>query len=220
MSLKLDTIRKGFDAFIDTRVSRLTLQHKLLICIGAWALPVVACTFLVFLPKNQELTELNTKKASIEGDLKKVEGVAKGLDKYRAEMQEVEAQFKAASVLLPEQQEIPSLLTNISGQGTNSGLEFLSFQPKPEVPKEFYAEIPVDIAVSGPYHSVGVFLDKVSKLPRIVSVVNLNMTAPGQAGKDVQAGSKEMLLNTTFNLVTYRFIEPTAKTDAKGKKTK
>lgn len=214
MNPKLDAIKKGFDAFIDTKVSRLNPQHKLLICIGAWALPVVACTFLVFMPKNREIADLSTKKAGIEQEIKKVEKIAKELGKHRAEMQAVEEQFKAAALLLPEQQEIPSLLTNISGQGTNSGLEFLSFQPKGEVPKEFYAEIPVDIAVSGPYHSVGVFLDKISKLPRIVSVVNLSMGAPSQVGK-------EMFLNSTFNLVTYRFIEPSAAdADAKGKKKK
>jgi len=209
MNPKLDAIRKGFDTFVETKVSRLNRQHKLMICLGAWALPIIACTFLVFMPKNQEINELKTKKAGIEEEVKKVEAIAKQLDKHRAEMQVVEEQFKAAAILLPEQQEIPSLLTNISGQGTNSGLEFLSFQPKAEVPKEFYAEIPVDIAVSGPYHSVGVFLDKVSKLPRIVSVANLNMGSPAQAGK-------EMFLNSTFNLVTYRFIEQPA-VPVKGK---
>jgi type IV pilus assembly protein PilO len=72
----------------------------------------------------------------------------------------------------------------------------------------------VDIAVSGPYHSVGVFLDKISKLPRIVSVVNLNMGTPTQVGK-------EMFLNSTFNLVTYRFIEtPPPDANAKAKKKK
>ncbi|MEW6501933.1 MAG: type 4a pilus biogenesis protein PilO [Thermodesulfobacteriota bacterium] len=214
MNPKLDALKKGFDAFVDTKVSRLTPQHKLLICIGAWALPVVACTFLVFMPKNTEIGQLNEKKGQLEQELQKVEKIAREIDKHRAEMQAVEEQFKAAALMLPEQKEIPNLLTNISGQGTNSGLEFLSFQPKSEVPKEFYAEIPVDIAVAGPYHSVGVFLDKISKLPRIVSVVNLTMGTPTQAGK-------EMSLNSTFNLVTYRFLEtPPADANAKGKKKK
>lgn len=214
MSPKLETLSKGFDAFVDTKVSRLTPQHKLLICIGAWALPAIACTFLVFMPKNTEINQLKEKKVTLEQELQKVEKIAKDLEKHQAEMRAVEEEFKAASLLLPEQKEIPNLLTNISGQGTNSGLEFLSFQPKPEVPKEFYAEIPVDIAVSGPYHSVGVFLDKISKLPRIVSVVNLTMGTPTQVGK-------EMFLNSTFNLVTYRFIEtPPADANAKGKKKK
>ncbi len=214
MNPKLEALSKGFDAFVDTKVSRLTPPHKLLICIGAWALPAIACIFLVFMPKSTEINQLKGKKARLEQELQKVEKIAKDLDKHRAEMRAVEEQFKAASLLLPEQKEIPNLLTNISGQGTNSGLEFLSFQPKPEVPKEFYAEIPVDIAVSGPYHSVGVFLDKISKLPRIVSVVNLNMGTPTQVGK-------EMFLNSTFNLVTYRFIEtPPADANAKGKKKK
>ena len=213
MDIKLDAIKKGIDSFLDTKVSRLEQKHKLLICVGAWTLPVAACFFLVVSPKSTEIDQLNQRKSGIEQELRKVETTAKQLGKHRAEMQAVEEQFKAAALLLPGEKEIPNLLTNISGQGTNSGLEFLSFQPKGEVPKEFYAEIPVDIAVSGPYHNVGLFLDKISKLPRIVSVVNLNMGTPNQVGK-------EMFLNTTFNLVTYRFTENPATADAKTKQKK
>lgn len=211
MDIKLDAIKKSFDTFLDTKVSRFEHKHKVLICICAWILPAVACFFLVFSPKNEEIKQLNSKKGAIEQEVRKAEGIARQIERHRAEMQVIEEQFKTASLMLPEQKEIPNLLANISGQGTNSGLEFLSFQPKSEIPKEFYAEIPVDIAVNGPYHNVGVFLDKVSKLPRIVSVVNLNMGSPTQV-------DKEMFLNTTFNLVTYRFIEPPADTDAKKTK--
>lgn len=214
MTIKLDAIKKGFDSFVDNKVSRLKPKHKLLVCIGAWALPVAACFFLVFSPKNAQINTLQQRKSTIEQELRKVEMTARQIDKHRAEMAAMETQFKAASLLLPEEKEIPNLLTNISGQGTNSGLEFLSFKPKSEVPKEFYAEIPVDIAVYGPYHNVGSFLDKISKLPRIVAVTNLSMGSPTQV-------DKEMFLNSTFNLVTYRFIEPPADANAKkGKKQK
>ena len=103
-------------------------------------------------------------------------------------------------------------LTSISDLGKHSGLDFLSFAPKSEVVREFYADIPVDIKVRGPYHNVGVFLDRISKLPRIVAVSNLNMGTPKRV-----AG--EILLDTSFKLVTYRFIE-TEQQAVKGKKGK
>ncbi len=133
--------------------------------------------------------------------MKKLRAVAAELDKHQAEMATTEERLKVASMLLPEQREIPSLLTNISNLGTNSGLDFILFRPQKEVRKEFYAEIPVDISVRGPYHNVGIFLDRISKLPRIVTVNNLNMGSPSQTGNI-------MYLNTTFTLLTYRFIEP------------
>ncbi|MDZ7640436.1 MAG: type 4a pilus biogenesis protein PilO [Desulfurivibrio sp.] len=92
-------------------------------------------------------------------------------------------------------------MTSISNRGTDSGLEFILFRPQNEVPRDFYAEIPVEIAVNGPYHNVGVFSYWVSKLPRIVTVSNLNMGSPSR-------GEHQMSLNTTFTLLTYRFIEP------------
>lgn len=201
MKLDRDKIKKGFDSFLETKVSRLGRKQKILICLVAGVIPVAAFFFLLFSPKNEEINKLRARKEVLELEIKKVEATVRQLDRHKAEMRKVEVQFQAASLLLPEQKEIPSLLTNISSQGANSGLEFLSFKPRGEVAREFYAEIPVDITVRGPYHNVGVFLDKISKLPRIVTVSNLSMGSPFQS-------DNEIFLNTTFNLVTYRFIEP------------
>ena len=114
--------------------------------------------------------------------------------------------------MLPKEKEIPSLLTNISALGRGSGLDFLTFKPLADVPKDFYSEIPVDIKVRGPYHNMGIFLDKVSKLDRIVTVSNINMGGP----KEV---SGEMLLNSSCRLVTYRFTnKKVSKPEDKKKK--
>ncbi|MDH5298665.1 MAG: type 4a pilus biogenesis protein PilO [Desulfobulbaceae bacterium] len=164
-------------------------------------LPLVAFVFLVYSPKSKEIERLDTQRQSLEQQLLVVEATAKEITKHKEEMAATEAKFKAASVLLPQQQEIPSLLTNISSLGTASGLDFVTFQPQPEKPLEFYAEIPVSIQVLGPYHNVGLFLYKISQLDRIVTVSNINMGTPKMV-------DNEMLLTTNFNLVTYRFIEP------------
>ncbi len=211
MDLNLEKIKKDLESFIDTKVSRLEAKHKLLIFLAALLLPAIAFFFLGFSPIMKETKKLNSDKNALLQEIQKVEKTARELKKHKAEMQETEMLFRAASLLLPEKKEIPSLLTNISGLGTNSGLEFLSFKPVGEKPKTFYAEIPVNITVRGPYHNVGEFLDKISKLPRIVTVSDISMGSPTQVGN-------QMMLNTTFNLVTYRFIEPAASPTAAKKK--
>lgn len=215
MALDIQKIQAGLEKFLDSKVSRLDVKQKMLIAIAACILPCVAFFFLAYSPKNSEINDLKTKKSGIEEEIRKVEKIAGDLEKHKAEMAEVQRQFAEASLLLPDEKEIPSLLSTISGQATASGLDVLSFKPLPEKPQQFYAEIPVDIGVQGSYHNVGIFLDKISKLPRVVSVNNIKMDSPKQLGG-------EMILNSTFQLVTYRFLDPAeiaanAK-DTKGKK--
>jgi len=215
MTLDIQKIQAALEKFLDSKVSRLDVKQKMLIAVAACILPCVAFFFLAYSPKTSEIKALETQKAGIEEEIRKVEKIAADLEKHKAEMAEVQRQFAEASLLLPDEKEIPSLLSTISGQATASGLDVLSFKPVAEKSQQFYAEIPVDIGVQGPYHNVGIFLDKISKLPRVVSVNNIKMDSPKQLGG-------EMILNSTFQLVTYRFLDPAeiaanAK-DAKGKK--
>jgi type IV pilus assembly protein PilO len=114
---------------------------------------------------------------------------------------------------LPEKEEIPSLLAGISQAGKDAGLDFLLFQPKPESPKDFYAEIPVDISVSGSYHQVAVFLDKVANLPRIVNIRDIKMALQSKQGESNE-------LTTVCQAVTYKFIEQAPAQPKKGRTKK
>jgi len=209
MALDLIQIQAGFEKFLDSKLSLLDMKQKMMIAGAALILPCVAFFFLAYSPKSSEIKALETRKTGIEQEIRKVEKIAADLDKHKAEMEDVKRQFAEASLLLPDQKEIPTLLSTISGQATSSGLDVLSFKPLAEKPQQFYAEIPVDIAVQGPYHNVGVFLDRISKLPRVVSVNNIKMDSPKQMGG-------EMILNSTFQLVTYRFLD-TAEIEANTK---
>lgn len=201
MAIDLKTIQAQVNSFLETKLVPLGNKPKIAILAVSIVVPLVAFYFLVVSPKQQEIQALEGKRASLAKELVSIKAVAQQLDKHKAELAQTEAQFQEASLLLPQKQEIPSLLTNISGLGTKSGLEFLSFQPRAEVPQEFYAEIPVDIEVRGPYHNVGTFLYEISKLARIVSVTNIIMDKPTPTDEG------EMLLSSRFTLVTYRFIE-------------
>jgi type IV pilus assembly protein PilO len=150
----------------------------------------------------------------MEIELQSVKGKAAKINEQKALMTEMENKFKEAARVIPDNKEIPSLLTNISSQGTASGLDMLSFIPGTETPKEFYAEIPVTLSVQGTYHNLGYFLATVSKLPRIVNVSDISMGSP-----KIEEG--EMILSSKVNLVTYKFIEPVPEEkDKKGKSGK
>jgi type IV pilus assembly protein PilO len=193
-------IKEAINSFLDKKIDRIKPVHKYSICIISILVPCLVFYFVSYSPKADEIKKLQIQQKNLEIEIAKIEKAASEITKYRAEMEETELMFSKASALLPQQQEIPSLLASISDVGQNSGLVFLSFTPKNEIKKDFYADIPVDVKVRGAYHNVGTFLDKISNLPRIVTVSDINMGGP-----KLQGG--EIILETTFSLVTYRFIE-------------
>jgi type IV pilus assembly protein PilO len=124
--------------------------------------------------------------------------------------------LKSALTQLPNEKEIPEILKSISSLGKESNLEFTLFRPKPEVPQQFYAQVPIELTALGNYHNIGKFFDKVSKLPRIINVVDFNMAR----AKDVKGRSEnEVLVKTSCMINTYRFIESKREEKKSDKKT-
>ncbi len=183
---------------LDTKYIPLEQKYKILLAVALLLLPVVIFYFAFFSPNNQKITNLNNQKVSLENRLIAVKKKASNRERLRQELDETIAVFEETSTLLPKEQEIPQLLKDISALGTNAGLDFLSFKPGTDTPKDFYAEIPVNINVNGPYHNLGFFLDQVSKLDRIVTVDNIKMSGP-------KMESGEMILASSCSLMTYRF---------------
>ncbi len=213
MHPQIEKIKKAYWDLLDNKLAKLKHQHKLAIFVVSLLLPLALFVFLVYSPKSDEIAKLKKNNHYLEGQIQKVESIAGKLGEHKAERAAVELQLKAASLLLPKQQEIPSLLTNISEQGTNSGLEFVTFQPRAERRKQFYAIIPVGITVRGSYHKIGSFLDKISKLNRIVSVNNISLGSP-------RINGNEAILTASMELVTYRFLSAAEEASAHAKKTK
>lgn len=195
-----DQIREKIDSFLEEKIAPLDKNIKLCIYAGAVILPVALFVYLFFMPSLKEMDRLNKEQVVLEQKISEAEAAAADLAKHKADMAKTEVLLKKASVLLPQKKDIPSLLTNISQLGSDAGLDFLTFSPQPETPKEFYQEVPVSISVRGPYHSVGSFLYQVSKLPRIVSAFKISMSGPTPE-------HGEVLLSCNMQLVTYRFVE-------------
>jgi len=127
---------------------------------------------------------------------------AANYDAYRAQLAQIEQSFGTMLRQLPGETEIPSLIVDISQTGLAAGLQEKLFQPQPEVPRDFYAEKPITISLSGGYHEIANFVSGIAALPRIVTLHDINITPDDPNNFD----------QLTMQVVakTYRYIEEEA----------
>lgn len=123
--------------------------------------------------------------------------LAINLPAYKQQMEEMQQTFGSLLRQLPNSTEVPDLLVDITQAGLGRGLEFVLFKPEKETPKEFYAELPISIQVTGSYHELAGFVSDVAALPRIVTFGDLTISA-GPKGNRLSMGAKAR---------TYRYLE-------------
>ncbi len=188
----------AFTTFLDEKFIPLKPKVKLLIVVLIVLIPAAVFFLSFYQPKTETINNLIAQKKKVESEIQEVKIKAASMKKFEEQLQLAELEFQKTSALLPKEKEIPQLLKDISALGRTAGLDFNTFKPLPDVPKDFYTEIPISINVRGPYHNMGFFFDQVSKLERIVSVTNIKMSSPQREGS-------EMLLKSDCKLLTYRF---------------
>ncbi|MCB2148972.1 MAG: type 4a pilus biogenesis protein PilO [Deltaproteobacteria bacterium] len=204
-AVSIEKVNPVFD-----KLEQLSKIQRIAICAGLLILFIGAFVYFSYLPKLKKIDQLKNNLSKIEKELEVAKKNARQLNAYRKKMQDAEEQFKIVMRALPENEEIPTLLTGISKSGKDAGLNFLLFQPKPEVKKDFYAEIPVAMKVTGDYHGVATFFENVAELNRIVNIRDIYMT-PDKDGAS---------LTTTCTAVTYKFIEASETQKKTSKKKK
>jgi type IV pilus assembly protein PilO len=190
------------------QVEKIKMPFRVLIFAGTIVLLAALFIYFLYMPKAEQVERTNKQIATLKQRLNKAKIRARNLKKFEQEFAQVDAQFKEALKLLPNEKEIPKLLRNITQLGSDSALEFRVFIPKKERAGDFYMEIPVSLEVSGTYHNVAVFFDKVGQMERIVNILNVSM-------KPVKPRSTKLV--TTCDAVTYRFK---GKGDVKATKKK
>jgi type IV pilus assembly protein PilO len=104
---------------------------------------------------------------------------AVNLDAYREQLKQLKESFEAMRRQLPDSNEIANLLVEITQAGLGRGLEFKLFQPGEAKPSGFYAELPINIEVTGTYHQLAEFASDVAAFPRIVTLHNLTLAPLG-----------------------------------------
>jgi type IV pilus assembly protein PilO len=156
--------------------------------------------FLAWKPKKPELDAARAQEQQLLATLEAKARKAANLDAYKAQLAEMEQSFGAMLRKLPNKTEVPNLLTDISQQGTASGLDQKLFQPNAQNIKDFYAELPIKMRLTGSFHSIGAFVSGIAALPRIVTLHDVEIT---QVGKS--SGSDQLQLDVTAK--TYRYLD-------------
>jgi type IV pilus assembly protein PilO len=185
-------------------ILKLSTQKKILILVGILCVIAGLSLYALFIPRMDEIKLAKLELSKLAKELNESKAITRDLEKFKGQVQKLNEELKNALTQLPNEKEIPEILKNISSLGKESSLEFTLFRPKPEEPQQFYAKVPIELIALGSYHNIGIFFDKVSKLPRIINVVDFNMTR----AKDIKGRSEtENLVKTSCMINTYRFIE-------------
>jgi len=182
------------------KLLKLPLYQRVAILAVLVVLLAGAFTWVVLLPEYEKMGEMDQEISRLEADLIQKQRIANNLPKFKAEFLKLEEQLKAALTQLPNKKEIPSLLTNLATIARDNGLDVVSFSPRAEVSKGFYAEVPGSVDLVGTYHQIAEFAQAVSKLSRIVNLSDLELSSPKVEG-DVA------VLKIKCKVTTFRFVD-------------
>lgn len=165
--------------------------------VGAWpAAPRIAvlvgvlCFILLggwwFLWKDQldELDQRQQEELKLKDEFIAKKGQAVNLDLYTQQLNEIDRSFGALLKQLPSKAEVESLLVEINQSGMGRGLQFELFKPNAEIVKDFYAELPISVRLTGGYHDFGAFAGDIAALSRIVALSNISIIGVNKQAKD------------------------------------
>jgi type IV pilus assembly protein PilO len=181
---------------------------------GRWPLPIrigaVAVWFVVlgfvlsyfFVWQNQkpELERRQGEERQLRDEFRNKHAKAVNLEVYKQQLKDIERSFGALLRQLPGKTEVPNLLVDISQTGLAAGLEEKLFQPSGEQKRDFYAELPIKIRLSGSYHEFGEFVSGIAALPRIVTLHDIDI-------KPVDSKGAYDSLTLDLTAKTYRYLD-------------
>jgi type IV pilus assembly protein PilO len=160
------------------------------------------------MPQQVEIDAKTKELSEIRGRISKGQAMARQLPEFRKQIGTLEARLDALKPILPDERDVGDLLRRVQTLATQSNLQVRGFRPQAITTKEMHAEWPIALQLEGNYHNLGLFLDRVSKFPRIINIGNMQLTA-----KPEGTPAQTMLINataTTFVLVDTPAPDPAA----------
>ncbi len=168
--------------------------------IGVIVVAIASGYFFLFYQENaEELKALHAQELELQRKLSEVRSIAANISAFEAEIEDLEIHLKTVLRQLPDNKELEVLLTDISNLGKTAGVEIRSFKRGKELSHDFYAEVPIDLELTGEFHDVARFFELVSKLPRIVNMGSLNI-------KVVSEDEESTVLSVKGTATTFRFV--------------
>ncbi|MES3012111.1 MAG: type 4a pilus biogenesis protein PilO [Pseudomonadota bacterium] len=205
MNVDLNSVFEGAVSQFRSLNTKEPGQWPLLPKVAVWALAAVAMIvlgwFLLLSTAHDELDAERAKEPGLKADYRAKLGQAVNLAELRKQKVQVEEYVLQLEKQLPGKAEMDALLSDINQAGLGRGLQFELFRPGQVVVKDYYAELPIAIRVSGRYHDMGAFAGDIANLSRIVTLHNLNISA---APRDA---SGTLAMEATAR--TYRYLDQT-----------
>jgi type IV pilus assembly protein PilO len=163
-------------------------------------LAIALSYFLVWQNQKPELERREADERALRDEFKTKHAKAVNLEVYKQQLKDIERSFGALLRQLPGKTEVPNLLVDISQTGLAAGLEEKLFQPAQEQKRDFYAELPIKIRLTGSYHEFGEFVSGIAALPRIVTLHDIEI-------KPVDAKGAYDNLTLDLTAKTYRYLD-------------
>lgn len=161
---------------------------------------------LLFKPAWDEVDRLQKQLDGLVLQLNQKRRIAANLPELEAQIKQLQARLNASVARLPEEKEIPTLLTQVNSLGEESGLVFTLFRPQAAVKRDFYAEVPIQVRVEGSFHALGAFFDRIGKMDRIVNIGTLNVSPAPATRTGDQRRATDMSIIADFNATTFTFV--------------
>ena len=157
---------------------------------------------LFYQPKLESIAIAKDKELTLMAEFEDKQSLAVNLPAYQQQMVEIKQRFDSVLRQLPEQSEVPSLLTDISQAGVEQGLEFRRFKPSVPEQKNFYVRLPIQIEASGTYHQLAGFISMIANFQRVVTVGDLEIV---RDGKNDAVSDGAVPLSFKAAIYTYHF---------------
>jgi len=167
------------------------------LCLAVTALVLVALWFVWLTNSNDELESERAKEVTLKADYQKKVAQAANLELLKKQREQVQQYVTLLEKQLPSKAEMDALLSDINQAGLGRSLQFELFRPGQVSVKDYYAELPIAVRVTGRYHDMGAFAADVAGLSRIVTLNNISVTP--QKDKDV------LTMDATAR--TYRYLD-------------
>jgi type IV pilus assembly protein PilO len=171
--------------------------------------------FFVWQDRMPQLQQVEDQEQQLRNEYRTKHAKAVNLNVYKQQLADIEKSFGALLRQLPSKTEVPNLLVDISQTGLAAALQEKLFQPEPEVKKDFYAELPIKITLTGSYHQFGAFVSGIAALPRIVTLHDITITPVDKTGS---GGFDKLQLDLTAK--TYRYLDDDELAAAEAEKHK
>jgi type IV pilus assembly protein PilO len=162
-------------------------------------LSIVLAYVFVWDEQRPELQRREDTEQTLRTEFKTKHAKAVNLEVYKQQLKDIERSFGALLRQLPGKTEVPNLLVDISQTGLSAGLEEKLFQPQLEQKRDFYAELPIKISLTGSYHQFGEFVSGIAALPRIVTLHDIAIKSVNKDAYD------QLTLDLTAK--TYRYLD-------------